>query len=120
MPPEVRLAKLEALLAQTSPTAEDLALLAELLSLPLGQPLPDHFRLSPHRKREQTFAALLRQIERLSGRDPVLMVFEDVHWIDPSSRELLDLVVERAARLRVLLLITFRPSSSHPGRTGRM
>ncbi len=111
--PEVRRAKLEALLAQTSPTAKDLALLAEMLSLPLDNrsgSLPP----SPHRKREQTFAVLLRGIERLSGREPVLMVFEDVHWIDPSSREFLDLVVGQADRLRILLLVTCRPEFDAP------
>jgi predicted ATPase/class 3 adenylate cyclase len=116
-PPEVLLEKLEALLAPTSPPAEDVALLAELLSLPTG----DRYTappLAPRRKRERTFGALLRQLARLSDRDPVLMVFEDAHWIDPSSRELLDLAVERAARLRVLLLITFRPEFEPPW-TGR-
>jgi class 3 adenylate cyclase/predicted ATPase len=107
-PPEARLEKLVALLASTSPPAEDVTLLAELLSLPTGDrhaPSP----LAPQRKRERTFEALLRPVERLSHRGPVLMVFEDVHWIDPSSRELLDLTIERAARLPVLLLVTCRP-----------
>ena len=68
-PPEARLAKLEALLAPTSPPAEDVALLAELLSLPPGDrhAAPP---LAPQRKRERTFAALLRQLERLSDREP--------------------------------------------------
>jgi class 3 adenylate cyclase/predicted ATPase len=113
-PPEARLAKLEALLAPTGePPTEDVALLAELLSLPLGDryPLPP---LPPQRKRERTLAALLDQLEALARREPVLMVFEDMHWIDPSSRELLDLTVERVARLPVLLLITFRPEFEPP------
>jgi predicted ATPase len=111
--PEARLAKLEALLAPTAPPAEDVALLAELLSLPLGDrhPAPE---LAPARKRERTFEALLRQLEGLARREPVLMTFKDVHWIDPSSRELLDLTVERVARLPVLLLITFRPEFEPP------
>ena len=116
-PPEARLAKLEALLAPTSPPAEDVALLADLLSLPLDDRYPPP-PLTPQRKRERTFEALLRQLERLSAAGPVLMIFEDVHWIDPSSRELLDLAVERAARLPVLLLITFRPEFEPPW-TGR-
>ena len=112
-PPEARLAKLEALLVPTSPTTEDVALLAELLSLPHGEryALP---RLAPQRRRELTFEALLRLLERLSARGPLLMVFEDVHWIDPSSRALLDLVVERATGLALLLLITFRPEFEAP------
>jgi class 3 adenylate cyclase/predicted ATPase len=111
--PEVRLEKLEALLALASPHTEEVALLAELLSLPLGGRYISP-PLSPQGKRERTFVALLHQIERLSDHDPVLMVFEDVHWIDPSSRELLDLAVERLVRLRVLLLVTFRPEFEPP------
>ena len=112
-----RLEKLEALLASTSPPAEDVALLAELLSLPTGG-RHAAAALAPQRKRERTFEALLRPVERLARRGPVLMVFEDVHWIDPSSRELLDLVIERAARLPVLLLVTFRPEFQ-PSWTGQ-
>jgi predicted ATPase len=102
--PEVKLDKL-AVLAPASP--EDGALLAELLSLPTEGRLPS-LQLTPQRKKEKTFAALLRQLEALARQRPVLMLFEDVHWIDPSSRELLDLLVERVARLPVLLLVTFR------------
>ena len=94
-----------------------MALLADLLSLPLDDRYPPS-PLTPQRKRERTFEALLRQLEQLSAAGPVLMVFEDVHWIDPSSRELLDLAVERVARLPILLLITFRPEFE-PSWTGR-
>src|SRR4051794_15537394 len=107
-PPEARLAKLEALLAPTSPPAEDVALLAELLSLPPGGRYAPSLP-APERRRERTFAALLRQLEALTAGGPVLAVFEDVHWIDPSSRELLDLAVERAPGSPVLLLIPSRP-----------
>src|SRR4029077_8754231 len=69
---------------------------------------------SPQRKKEKTFEALIRQLDMISRRRPVLMVYEDVHWIAPSSRELLDLAVERVARLPVLLLITFRPEFAPP------
>jgi predicted ATPase len=94
---EVRLDKLEALLAPTAPPPEDLALLAELLSLPTSRYLA--LQLSPQRKKERTFTELLRQLEELARHQPVLMVFEDLHWIDPSSRELLDRTVERATGL---------------------
>ena len=85
-----KLDKLEALLAPRR-RAEDVALLAELLSLPAttASALLD---LSPQRKKEKTFEALLRQLEALARHKPVLMVFEDAHWIDPTSRELLDLL----------------------------
>jgi predicted ATPase len=70
--------------------------------------------LSPERKKEETLEALIRQLERLAHRQPVLMVFEDAHWIDPTSRELLDLIVERVRRLPVLLIVTFRPEFQPP------
>jgi class 3 adenylate cyclase/predicted ATPase len=112
-PPVVRLEKLEALLALAAPPDEDFALLADLLSLPAseGHKLPD---LSPQRKKERTLAAVIRQLEGLACRQPVFMVFEDAHWIDPTSRELLDLVVERICSLPVLLVVTFRPEFQQP------
>src|SRR5438270_5990462 len=70
--------------------------------------------LSPQRKKERTLAALLRQLEGLARRQPVVMVFEDAHWIDPTSRELLDLTVERVRTLPVLLIVTFRPEFQPP------
>src|SRR5262249_39680513 len=84
------------------------ALVADLLSLPTAGALPE-IHLSARRKKEKTLEALLGLLEDLSRRRPVLMVFEDAHWIDPTSRELLDLTIERIRRLRVLLIITFRP-----------
>jgi len=104
---EARLQKLRAVLApDTDP--EDVALLAELLSLPAeGLPLPS--ALSPQRKKERLLDALLRQLEALARQNPVLMVIEDAHWIDPSSREFLDLTIERILHLPILLLVTFRP-----------
>jgi predicted ATPase len=110
---EKKLDKLEALLAPASPPAEDVGLLAELLSLPATScyPLPPS---TPQRRREKTFEALLRQLEALTRQKPVLMVFEDLHWIDPSSRELLDRTIERIASLPVLLLATFRPEFAPP------
>jgi len=89
------------------------ALLADLLSLPpLGrQPLLD---LDPQRKKEQTLEALIRQLEGLARQQPVIMVFEDAHWVDPTSCELLDLTFERVRNLRVLLIITFRPEFQPP------
>jgi class 3 adenylate cyclase/predicted ATPase len=109
--PEAKLDKLTAVLAPAS--QEDGALLAELLSLPTEGGFPP-LQLTPQRKKEKTFEALLRQADGLARERPVLMLFEDVHWIDPSSRELLDLVVERVPRLPVLLLATFRPEFQPP------
>src|SRR5262249_44963525 len=75
-------------------------------------PLPN---LSPQRKKERTLEALIRQLEGLARKQPVVMVFEDAHWIDPTSRELLDLTVERVRSLPVLLFATFRPEFQPPG-----
>jgi class 3 adenylate cyclase len=112
-PPAARLEKLEALLALVAPPDEDVALLADLMSLPASErhPLPN---LSPQRKKERTLEALLRQLEGLVRRQPVVLVFEDAHWIDPTSRELLDLTVERVRSLPVLLIVTFRPEFLPP------
>jgi class 3 adenylate cyclase/predicted ATPase len=112
-PPAARLEKLEALLARAAPPDEDVAFIADLLSLPASgrHPLPN---LSPQRKKERTLEALIRQLEGLARRQPIVMVFEDAHWIDPTSRELLDLAVERVRSLPVLLIVTFRPEFRPP------
>ena len=112
-PPAANLEKLEALLARAAPPDEDVALLADLLSLPVSEryPLPD---LSPQRKKERTLGALIRQLEGLARHQAVVMVFEDAHWIDPTSRELLDLIVERICNLPALLIVTFRPEFQPP------
>ena len=112
-PPAAKLEKLEALLARAAPPDGDVAFLADLLSLPVSErlPLPN---LSAQRKKERTLEALIRQLEGLVRRQPVVMVFEDVHWIDPTSRELLDLTVERVRGLPVLLIVTFRPEFQPP------
>jgi predicted ATPase len=111
--PAAKREKLEALLALTAPQDEDSALLADLLSLPPSEhhPLPN---LSPQRKKEKTLEALIRQLEGLARQQPVVMVFEDAHWIDPTSRDLLDLTVEHLRTLPVLLLVTFRPEFQPP------
>ncbi|HJS86784.1 MAG TPA: AAA family ATPase [Acetobacteraceae bacterium] len=115
-PPETKVEKLKKLLAPASPPAEDVALLAEWLSVPTvaGRRDAPLDSLTPQRKKERTFEALFRQLEGLARLRPVLMVFEDVHWIDPTSLELLDLMVERVRRLPVLLLVTFRPELTPP------
>jgi hypothetical protein len=111
--PPARLEKLEALLARAAPSEEDVAFLADLLSLPASErhPLPN---LSPQRKKEKTLEALIRQLEGLARQQPVVIVFEDAHWIDPTSRELLDLTVERVRGLPMLLIVTFRPEFQPP------
>jgi class 3 adenylate cyclase len=111
--PAAKLEKLEALLARAASLEEDVALVADLMSLPASEryPLPN---LSPQRKKERTLEAVIRQLEGLARGQPVVMVFEDAHWIDPTSRELLDLIVERVRSLPVLLIVTFRPEFQMP------
>jgi class 3 adenylate cyclase/predicted ATPase len=103
--------KLATLLARALPPAEDLALLSELLSLPTSDPPLD---LTPQRRKEKTFDALLRQLEGLARRQPVLMIFEDLQWIDATSHELLDLTVERVTHWPVMLLVTCRQEGAPP------
>ena len=108
---EAKLGKLRALLCPGTRDDDDITLLSELLSLPSSA---GDLNLSPQRKREKLFEALLNQLEAEAQRRPVLMVFEDAHWIDPTSRELLDLIVDQVRRLPVLLAITFRPEFQPP------
>src|SRR6516165_2132317 len=111
--PAARIDKLETLLAASGSSEGDVQLLAELLAVPSDNRYPTLY-LTPQRKKERTFEALLRRLAALAKRQPVLMVFEDLHWADPSSRELLDLMVERIERLPVLLIATFRPEFQAP------
>jgi predicted ATPase len=101
------------LLALASPLDEEVVLLADLLLLPI----PEHYpllNLSAQRKKERTLEALIRQLEGLARRQPVVVIFEDAHWMDATSRELLDLTVERLRSLPVLLVVTFRPEFQPP------
>jgi predicted ATPase len=111
--PAAKLDKLTSLLGLASEHEEDGQLLAELLSIPTSDRYAP-LGMSPQRKKEKTFEALLRQLEMLSRQRAVLMVYEDVHWIDPSSRELLDVTIAGILRLPILLVITFRPEFQPP------
>jgi len=107
---EQKLDKLREVLAPCARGDDEIEQLAELLSLPNSA---SDLTLSPQRKRQKLLGALLHQLEALARNRPVLMIFEDAHWIDPSSRELLDLIFARISRLRVLLIVTFRPEFQH-------
>jgi class 3 adenylate cyclase/tetratricopeptide (TPR) repeat protein/energy-coupling factor transporter ATP-binding protein EcfA2 len=107
---EQKLGKLRDLLAPAVRDDDEIELLAELLSLPSAAA---ELNLSPQRKREKLLEALLHQLVALALSRPVLMVFEDAHWVDPTSRELFDLTIDRVARVPVLLVITFRPEFQH-------
>src|SRR5271169_896864 len=107
---EQKLGKLRGLLAPGARGDDEIELLAELLSLPNSAA---DLNLSPQRKRQKLFEALLHQLESLARVRPVLMVVEDAHWIDPSSRELLDVIFVWVSGRSVLLAVTFRPEFQH-------
>ncbi len=108
-----KLDKLDALLAQSSTSAPDAALFAEMLSLPNDGRYAT-LELSPQQRRQKTLEALMAQVETLSRTNPVLMIFEDAQWIDPTSLELFDRIVDRVPTLRVLLIVTSRPEFEPP------
>ena len=110
---DVRLVKVQTLLAATEAPPEDVALIAGLHGL-RSAGLASSLDLTPQRRKEMTFEALLRRFKSLARQQPVLMVFDDIHWIDPSSRELLDRVIEWATNSPVLLLVLFRPEFQPP------
>jgi len=99
-PPKTKLDKLDVLLAQTSTSKQDIGLFAELLSLPNDGRYPT-LDLVPQQRRQRTLQALIRQIEVLTQSSPVLVIFEDAHWIDPTSLEVLGRVVDDRDSCRV-------------------
>jgi class 3 adenylate cyclase/predicted ATPase len=109
--PQAKLDKLDAVLGQTS--SQDAALFAEMLSLPNDGRYPT-LDLTPQQRRQKTLEALTSQLAGLSSQNPVLMIFEDAHWADPTSLELFSRVVDRIQTLRVLLIVTFRPEFDPP------
>src|SRR5215475_7971231 len=111
--PAQKLSKLDALVAQSTADPEHVAVLASLFALPASDRYGLH-ELSPQKRKEKTLATLLAQLDELAARQPVFIIFEDVHWIDPTSLELLSAIVERVPQLRVLLLATARPEFTLP------
>ncbi|MGH8618459.1 MAG: AAA family ATPase [Burkholderiales bacterium] len=106
--PAHKLAKLSAWLG---PQARDaVSLLGALLSIP-ADARPALPPMSPQRQKELTFDLLLEFMQRLAAERPLLVVFEDVHWIDPTTQEFLGLLIERARKLRALVVLTCRPES---------
>ena len=110
---EQKLDKLEALLALGTDKVGDIAaLMALMMSLRTDRyPALD---LSPQKQKEMTIAALVEQVRGLAGRQPVLMILEDAHWIDPTTLEVFGSVIDRLQGLPVLLVITCRPEFEPP------
>ncbi len=105
---QAKLDKLDAVLAQGFTPPQDAALFAEMLSLPDDGRYPT-VEMAPQQRRHKTLEALTAQMEALSRQKPVLMIFEDAHWADPTSLEAFGRVVDRIKTLGVLLIVTYRP-----------
>jgi class 3 adenylate cyclase/predicted ATPase len=111
--PQTKLDKLDAALAQTSTSVDNASLFAEMLSLPNDGRYPA-IELTPEQRRQKTLEALGFQLEALTRSSPVLMIFEDVQWADPTSLEAFGRTVDRIRGLRVLFVVTFRPEFEAP------
>ena len=110
---QTKLDKLDALLAQSSTSAHDAALFADMLSLPNDGRYPA-LELSPQQRRQQTLDLLVSRVAALSHQNPLLIIFEDAHWTDPTGLELFSRIIDKIPNLRVLLLITFRSEFEAP------
>ncbi len=111
--PQAKLDKLDALLAQSATSAQDAALFADMLSLPNDGRYPA-IELTPEQRRQRTLEALTKQLAGLASQNPVLMIFEDAHWTDPTSLEVFGRTVDRIKTLPVLIIVTFRPEFNAP------
>ena len=116
--PQQKLNKLEGFLVQYGlPLVETVPLFATLLSLPLSADYPP-IQVSPEQQRQKTLHVFLTIFLRIAAQQPVLFVMEDLHWIDPTTLELLGLLVDQGPTVRILALFTFRPDFPPPW-TGR-
>jgi class 3 adenylate cyclase len=111
--PQARLDKLDAVLAQTATSVEEAPLFADMLSLP-NDGRYSTVDMTSEQRRQRTLEALTAQLVGLANQLPVLMIFEDVHWIDPTSLEALGRIVNRIKTLPALLIMTFRPEFNAP------
>ena len=112
--PDARLATLEqALQTAGLPLAEVVPLVAALLSLPVPAHYPP-LTLSPQRQKQQTQEALVAWLLAEAAQQPVLAIWEDLHWADPSTLELLGLLLDQAPTARLLLVLTARPEFRPP------
>ncbi len=108
-----KLDELDALMAQSHTPRQDIAVFADMLSLPNDGRYPT-LDLTPQQRRKKTLKALRGPVETFAGKKPVLMILEDAHWVDPTSLEVFSSAVDRTAARRALLIITFRPEFVPP------
>src|SRR5712691_3941354 len=113
-PPGDKLRKIDDGLGRHGLTdAETVALWAALLSVPLPAGSPQ-LNLTPQRQKQKTLEVVLRLLVAIAAQQPVLVLIEDLHWVDPSTVELLNLLIAQAATVGVLVLLTFRPDFRPP------
>jgi class 3 adenylate cyclase/tetratricopeptide (TPR) repeat protein len=112
--PEVKLTKMEALLRDSGLTSEEtVALFAGLLSIPIDDRSPP-LAWTRERQRELTLLAIMDLFGAMAARPPLVLLIEDVHWIDPTSAELLARLIARVPQTSILLLVSFRPEYEPP------
>ena len=111
--PHAKLHKLDTLLALSSTSPHDAALLSEMLSLPNDGRYPA-LELTPPERRQKTLETLVSQVATLARQNPLLMIFEDAHWADPTSLELFGRIIDKIPSLRALLIVTYRPEFDPP------
>ena len=110
---QTKLDKLDRILVQTSTSKQDAALFAEMLSL-TNDGRYTALNMASKPRRQRTLEALVSQMEALARQSPVLIIFEDAHWADPTSLQVFGRIVDRVRSLRVLLIVTFRPEFQAP------
>ncbi len=115
---EARLEKLEgALRTQSLPLAEVVPLYAELMSLPLPEDRYPALHMTPQQKREATLDAMVAWLFELAERTPMLNVWEDLHWADPTTLEFIKLYIEQSPTVAILNVLTYRPEFVPPWST---
>jgi class 3 adenylate cyclase/predicted ATPase len=113
--PAARVAKLEAMIEHyDQPLGETLPLLASLLSLPLPEERYPPLTLTPQQQKQQTQDAIIAMTLEAAEQQPLLELWEDLHWADPSTLELLELLIEQAPTASLLMVLTARPEFVPP------
>jgi predicted ATPase len=109
---EVKVERLASWLGGGSHAREAFPFIAALLSIPTAEQRLQLHGMSPQRQKELTFELLFGLIDRMAAAAPLLVIVEDVHWMDPTTHELLTRFIERVPRMRVRVVITYRPDFS--------
>src|SRR5215471_3259502 len=113
--PNEALQQLEAFLSQYHLALDEVVpLFAELLALPLPAERCPHQSLTPEQQRHKTLDALLTLVEETAERQPVLVIVEDLHWVDPSTLELLERLIDQVPTIRLYMVLTCRPTFQPP------